>query len=86
MSLPAALKHDGNDPAALELPRRGAGAKELTGQIDTDHGVPLLQRHRIERRIPLQPGVADADVQRTKMGDGIGQHLFDFVFIADIGL
>ena len=43
---------DGNllvDAAPQELPTGRALAQELAGQVDTDHGVPIGQRHLQER-------------------------------------
>lgn len=47
--------------------------------------VPLLQRHRVERGIALQAGVADDDVQRAELRDGGGEHPLDVLFLADVG-
>jgi hypothetical protein len=41
----------------LEFTHRLAGAEKLTGQVDADHGVPLIQRHLFKRRVFLQTGV-----------------------------
>lgn len=71
---------------SFELPRGGAGAQKLAGQIDADHGIPLLERHPVERRIPLQPGIADRDVQGSEMRDRIAEHLLDLVLLADVRL
>ena len=86
MILPRGLGDGGDDATPLELPRRRAGAQKLPGQVDGDDRVPLLERHLVERGIPLQSGIADRDVQRAEFRDGGGIHPLDLVLAAHIGL
>lgn len=79
------LRDGGNDAAALELPGGGARAKELARQVHPDDGIPLFERHLVERGVPLQAGVADQHVQRAELGDGGGEHPLDVLLLADIG-
>ena len=62
MILPAAHETSGHHAAALELADRFARAQELAGQVHADHRVPLRERQSLERRVLLQPGVVDEDV------------------------
>ena len=49
-----------------ELPHRLLRADELPGQVDADHLVPLRERHVGERRVALDPGVRDDDVDAAE--------------------
>src|SRR5690348_14240464 len=73
--------------AALpELAHRFPRTEKLPGQIDRDDLVPLFQRHIEQRRVTLQPGIADANVERSEMTDRLGEHGLDVFFGADVGL
>jgi hypothetical protein len=70
ISLPAAAE------TALATPRRlnSRGAEKLTGEIDPDHGVPLLKGHFVDRGIALQSRVGDHNMQCSEMRDGACEH------------
>ena len=76
--------HLGLHAAALELAHRLARAEELAGQIDGDHLVPLRQRHLFERRVLLQPGVVDEDVDGAELPSHPVEHLPHVVLVGDI--
>ena len=67
----AAAKTAGFEPAPTEFaappPRK---QEELTTvKVDADHGVPLIERHPLERRVALRTGVGDHDVQGPELAD-----------------
>jgi hypothetical protein len=72
--------------AALEFPDGGAGAQELAGQIHADDPVPLLQSHRLDRRVLLKAGIVDQDIDRAEFRDGALEQRFDLIFARHIGL
>ena len=74
------------DAAPDELARRLALAEKLAGEVDSEHRVPLVERHVEEGRILLQPGVGDRDVQRAEFGDRLLVHRDDLVLFRDVGL
>ncbi len=71
--------------AAQELAHRLAGAQKLPGQVDIDDGFPLRQRHFVERRVALQPGIGDNDVERAKGRAGFLEHLGDLRLARHVG-
>src|ERR671918_1482500 len=75
----------GPHAAALELLNRLAGAEELAGEVDADHGVPGVERHLLEARVLLQAGVADQDVDRAELIEHRGEHRLALVLLADVG-
>lgn len=42
-----------------------AGGEELPDEVDAEHLFPVFQRHVDERRMPLQIGVIDQDVDAS---------------------
>ncbi len=68
-----------------ELAHRLARAEELPGQIDANDGIPIVEGHRLDRRIALQAGVGDDDIQGAKDLHHSGEHLDDLVLPAYVG-
>jgi len=62
MIFPAALETEAHHAAAQKFPHRGARAQELAGQVDAEHLVPLRQGHFVKRRVALQAGIGDENV------------------------
>ena len=71
--------------APQELADRSARAEKLACEIDVDHCIPLRERHFVKRRIPLQSGIRDDNVEGAEHSTGLLEHLRDLVLIRHIG-
>ena len=78
-------REDGIDALADHRPRGGSRAEEHAGQVDAEHGVPLLEGHLGEGGIALEPGVADQDVDATPGPEHLGQHGLDLGLPGNVG-
>lgn len=84
--LPGGVRYRRHHAAAQELARRRADAKELPGQVDADHRIPLRQRHGGKGRVALQAGVGDQDIDCSELADHARGHRIDLVLLQDVGL
>src|SRR5437868_9010696 len=83
----AGSARDGRDDAAAHEFENGfASAQELARQVDGDDGVPLLQAHRMERCVSLQPGIVDEDIDGAEFGDCAPEHFLHLPFFGDVRL
>ena len=57
----------------------------MAGKIDADDFVPLRECHLIDRRIRLQSGVVDQNVDGTELLADGAEHPGDVVFTRDVG-
>ena len=71
---PVARETVGTRAPADHLARGLAHAEEGAGEIDLEHGVPLLERHVDQGRVLLEPGVGHQDVDRPPGGDHRPEH------------
>jgi hypothetical protein len=69
------LIEDHHDPPELAVaharPDRVDGV-EHAGQVGVDHGLPLLRRHLVERRVAGDAGVGHHDVDGAQIGLDLG--------------
>ena len=79
-------RHGRDGAAAAEFPDGFARAQELPGEIDRDDRVPLLQGHGRDRRVLLQPGVRDQNIQGPELRPDALEHLGDRALIGDVRL
>ena len=77
---PAQHEISGRTPRRLNSRTASRAHKKLTGQIHTDHFVPLRQGHLIERRVRLEAGVVDQDVHGAKLVAHGLEHCSDLRF------
>src|SRR5207302_1379240 len=63
---------------------RGAGAEEGSGEVHADHRVPLLERHVGDRRVTLEAGVADEDVDAAPRALHLGEHHLHVRFLRHV--
>jgi hypothetical protein len=86
MILPAEQDTAGCTPRRLNsrTASRAQRAEELAGQIDGNDLVPLRERHFVERRVLLQAGVVDQDVDRAELPTHAIEHLPHVVFVGNV--
>src|SRR5262249_49471619 len=82
--LAGAGRHFGTHSPAQELDDCSARTEELTRQIYRNHRVPLRERHLLKRRITLQSGVVDEDVDRPEPLRHRAEHLPDLSFVGHV--
>ena len=73
---PAVLFHVGH--------RQPAGVK-CAREVDGDNRIPLVDREFLDRIDVLNAGIVDQDVDRSELGTGLIDHVFDLVGIGDVG-
>jgi hypothetical protein len=83
MILPSARETCGRGPRRKNS-RTAARAEKLACEIDVDHCIPLRERHFVKRRIPLQSGIRDDNVEGAEHGTGLLEHLSDLVLVRHI--
>ena len=69
-----------------ELFDRLAGAEKLPGQVDVDHGLPLVERHLGYSCITLQAGIGDQNIQPTERVDERRKHGLHVALFGHVGL
>ncbi len=66
---------------------RGLEGPPHSGEVNVDHGLPLLVRHFPEPAPVADPGVGDDDVKSAaELGDTVGEHGHQRARVADVGL
>jgi hypothetical protein len=65
---------------------RLAHAQELAGQVDVEHGAPVLQAHVRDRGILLDPGIRDENVDASERLDEPVEHRAHLVIARYVGL
>src|SRR5262249_13957519 len=83
--LPRGTGHLWHHPAPLKFAYGLTGTEELSGHVDADHSVPLLEGHLVKGRIALQSGVVDQNVDSAKLIEHALKHRLDLVFLGDVG-
>src|SRR5262249_14064142 len=73
------------DPAPLEFTNRFARAEELACKVHVEDELPIRERHFIDRRVLLQAGIVDEDVNRAELLNHLFEHRLDLVLLCDIG-
>ena len=86
MILPAALDTEGTTPRRRNSRTASRAHKKLTGQVDAEHLIPLLQRHLMKRRVALQAGVADENVDCAELLHHPREHRSDLIFRGNVRL
>src|SRR6202035_5276807 len=69
-----------DDPASFEFPDSFSGTQKLTSQVRTDHQVPLLLSHSVNRRIILNTRIVDEDINGSLLFNGLLEHHLNLVF------
>jgi hypothetical protein len=71
---------------ALEFAHRLACAEKLARQVHIDDLLPLSEGHLDERRVLLQSGIVNENVERTEVFTNGVEHRFHLVLLRDISL
>jgi hypothetical protein len=73
-----------DDAAALELAHGFASAKKLSRQVDRNDPVPLVERHLVNRRVLLETGIRDQDVDGAPLLQHPRERRLDLVLLRDV--
>ena len=71
-------------PLALEDAHRGPRAQELPGEVDTNHGVPILKAHIDQIGVFLQAGVGHQNIQVAEGIEGLCEQALDISLLGHI--
>jgi hypothetical protein len=84
MILPAARERAGSTPWRTIVRAATRVQRNVAGEVDAHHGVPLLEDHVDQGRVALQPGAVDEDVQARPLARHRGEHGLDLSLAGDV--
>jgi hypothetical protein len=61
-----------------------AATEKLAGEIDVDHGFPIVERHLRDRRVLLHSGVGHEHVEPAERFDRLLEERRDVVLLRDV--
>ncbi len=85
MILPAAADSSGTTPRRRNSRTASRAHRNWPVRLTSMTNCQSLQTHLVQRRVALQAGVVDEDVDAAPLGDDLLEHRLDLVLLAHVG-